>query len=184
MSTPRTPEPGKLVVSIIFRSESEGEKTEQVEKCLAELKNKFGDVDCESRVSEFTRTTYYYKEMGKPLFRVFVSFGKPVARDRLAEIKHLTNAIEKRFADSDGKRCLNIDPGLLTLENLVLASGKNFTHRIYLRDGIFAETTLLFQNKRFNDLPWTYPDYGSAEVKELLGTMRNKLIRALKASSQ
>ena len=182
MSIPRTPEPGKLVVSIIFRGESQGETTDQVEQCLAELKNEFGDIDFESRITEFTYTTYYCKEMGTPLFRVFVSFAEPMARDRLAEIKHITNAIEKRFADSDGRRSLNIDPGLLTLENLILASGKNFTHRIYLRDGIFAETTLLFQNKRFNDLPWTYPDYGSDEVKEMLGNMRKKLVRNLRVS--
>jgi hypothetical protein len=103
-----------------------------------------------------------------------------VDRDRLAEIKLFTNQVEKQFLDPQRGRRVNIDPGLLSLENLVLATGKNFTHRIYLQQGIFAEVTLIFQKGKFVTLPWTYPDYASEEITAILAQIRTQLGADLK----
>jgi hypothetical protein len=98
-----------------------------------------------------------------------------VAFQQLVDIKPITNRVEKQFLDPQGGRRINIDPGLLSMENLVLATGKNFTHRIYLQKGIFAEVTLLFQKGKFVTLPWTYPDYASEETTAILSHIRTQL---------
>jgi len=152
-------------------------------EAISTLSQEFGPVDLLSPTMPFTQTTYYHREMGTPLLRCFLSFAALVPRDRLADIKLFTNGVEKQSCTPTGARLLNIDPGLLSLENLVLATGKNFSHRIYLRDGIFAEVTLLFQNRAFTTLPWTYPDYASPEVMAILLRMRGLLAEGLKNPS-
>lgn len=99
-------------------------------------------------------------------------------QDRLADIKHTTNAIEARFA-ANGRRRVNIDPGYLTMERFVLATGKNFTHRVYLEQGIYADLTLLYQHNDFTPLPWTYPDYAGSEMRHFLLMVRERYVRAL-----
>lgn len=170
----------KLVASLIFRAGSEQEDTPQLTAALAALEEEFGPTDFRSSLMVFNHTDYYNEEMGAVLLRRFVSFKKLVGRDRLAEIKLFTNSLEKKLRDQKERRTINIDPGLLSLENLILASGKNFTHRIYLQQGIFAEVTLLFQNKRFISLPWTYPDYASTEMTAILTEIRNLLLTDLR----
>jgi hypothetical protein len=82
-----------------------------------------------------------------------------VAPDILVKLKHKTNEIEKQHLNEKEGREVNIDPGLLSLSSLILASTKNYSHRVYLDQGIYAEVTLLFKNQQFNPLEWTYPDY-------------------------
>ena len=113
--------------------------------------------------------------MGPSLYRQTASFEELVGSDSLAEIKLFSNEIEKRFAHENHRR-VNIDPGFLTEERFVLATGKNYTHRIYLREGIFADLTLIYQKGSFNVLPWTYPDYRESELLHFLGALRQKLI--------
>lgn len=180
MSTPKTPPPSKLIVSILCRATPLGEEPAELAEAITALTKEFGPHDLLFPTMPFTHTEYYHREMGAPLLRCFLSFAALVARDRLADIKLFTNEVEKRFRSPEGSRVLNIDPGLLSLENLVLATGKNFSHRIYLRDGIFAEVTLLFQNRAFTTLPWTYPDYASPEVTVILLQMRALLAENLK----
>jgi hypothetical protein len=69
---------------------------------------------------------------------------------------------------------VNLDPGLLTPENFILATGKNFSHRVYLGNGVFADLTLVYRNGGFHPLPWTYPDYASEEVRSLLRDLRRE----------
>lgn len=180
MSEPKTPLPVKLVASLIFRAGPKQEDSPQFAAALTALEDEFGPADFHGPLMVFNHTDYYNEEMGASLLRRFVSFKKLVGRDRLAEIKLFTNSLEKKFLDQQGRRTINIDPGLLSPENLVLASGKNFTHRIYLQQGIFAEVTLLFQNKKFIGLPWTYPDYASAEMTAVLTKIRNLLLTDLR----
>jgi hypothetical protein len=175
MSEPQTPLPAKLLVSFIFgNDEKEGEKDFYAKACDL-LVREFGPLDYQSRKLHFQHTSYYASEMGDSLQRCFVSFRELVERDRLADIKLFTNRIEKKFLSHRGGRRVNIDPGLLSLENLVLATGKNFTHRIYLRHGIFAEVTMIFQKGKFVTLPWTYPDYASEEIIAVLAHIRTLL---------
>lgn len=88
-------------------------------------------------------------------------------------VKLMTHDLEQRHA-LDGKRLFNLDPGLLTQERLVLATGKNFAHRIYLGEGIFADLTLVFQNGQWNVLPWTFRDYAGKALQSVLSTMRQR----------
>jgi hypothetical protein len=97
--------------------------------------------------------------MGWPLFRRFVAFRDLIRPESIVEVKLRTNELENAFV-RDGKRSVNIDPGYICLERLVLVTGKNYTHRIYLSKGIYADLTLLFQRGCFRPLPWTYQDYG------------------------
>lgn len=71
---------------------------------------------------------------------------------------------------------MNLDPGLVTPENFILATGKNFSHRIYLRDGVFADLTLVYRKGEYRALPWTYPDYASREIRDLLKGVRAEFL--------
>ena len=82
---------------------------------------------------------------------------------------------------AQGRRRVNIDPGLLLRERFVLATGKNFTHRVYLGQGIYADLTLIYRRDAFQALPWTYPDYTDARLQAFLLRARSKLQRDLKA---
>jgi hypothetical protein len=181
VSVPQIPTPARLLVSIIFSEAGSGSRGDFIKNVIEALTRQFGQADYVSEINLFTQTKYYDQEMGDGLQRVFVSFEKLVPREHLAGIKLLTNSLEKKFARSDGTRCCNLDPGLLTVENFILATGKNFTHRIYLKDGIFSEVTLLFQKGKFRALPWTYWDYAAEPVVEMLTTMRKTLIEELKS---
>lgn len=180
MSEPQKPLPAKLLASIILRAEEKQEEKDLFNKVHDLLVQEFGPLDYQSPLLQFQHTAYYSSEMGEPLQRRFVTFQQLVDRDRLAEIKLFTNQVEKQFLDPQRGRRVNIDPGLLSLENLVLATGKNFTHRIYLQQGIFAEVTLIFQKGKFVTLPWTYPDYASEEITAILSQIRTQLGADLK----
>lgn len=100
---------------------------------------------------------------GGGLEKRFIVFKNPIERAKLADTKIFTNGIEKEFS-VEGKRQINIAPGYLTHASLVLATTKEFPHRIYLKDGIFAEVTLLFKRNGCRSLEWTYPDFKTKET--------------------
>jgi hypothetical protein len=119
----------------------------------------------------FNFTRYYDAEMGAGIRRWLWVFSNLVDRAELARIKCLTNEIEQSYTMGT-KRRVNLDPGLMTLGNFVLATGKNNAHRIYLRDGIFADLTLIFRSGSYRPLEWTYPDYAAAELIGILNRLR------------
>jgi len=133
------------------------------------LKNK---IDFKSDIIDFNYTDYYDEEMGLSLKRRFLSFKKLVRLETLSKVKLETNDIEKRFS-VNGKRSVNIDPGYVDMAKLVLLSTKDYSHRIHIGDGIFAEVTLHYKDKRFNFWPWTYPDYKSEEYARIFDTIRD-----------
>jgi hypothetical protein len=113
----------------------------RVDDVLNALKKDFGEVLLKSEVLPFIHTTYYNKEMGDDLLRQWCAFDNLVVPDVLADMKHRTNEIEESFLNNNGGRKVNIDPGFITLSNLILASTKDFSHRIYIGKGIYAEVT-------------------------------------------
>ncbi len=131
----------------------------------------FGPVDFESPVLDFIQTDYYKKEMGDGLKRQFLSFKRTMALDGLSVVKLKTGRLEKRLS-LGGKRTVNIDPGYLDLAKLILFSTKDYSHRIYLGKGIFAEATLFYKDKSFNPWPWTYPDYRTPAYIEIFNGIR------------
>ena len=178
MSHPETPGPGKLFLSILS---SRWELFE--EELLPALSLRFGRVDFESPFIPLTETDYYNQELGTPIFRRIYTFYPLVELNRLPEIKLVTNSLEQDWLRDD-KRLFNLDPGLLTLERLVLATGKNFTHRIYLDKGIWADLTLIFTKGDWVDLPWTFPDYASEKIKTHLREIRTSYRKQLQKASQ
>ncbi len=152
--------------------------SEVSEELQAVLEKAFGPADLVSASMDFSWTDYYDHEMGEGIKRWFYSFERLVSPVELSKIKVLTNKIEERWAEG-GLRKVNLDPGLLDLNRLILATTKNVGHRIPLQDGIYAEVTLIYMKKDFHPLEWTYPDYRSPEyidiLKEIRLLYRNKL---------
>ena len=138
----------------------------------------FGPVDLNSEIIPFDLTEYYNDEMGSSLWRKFVAF-EPLAGPKvLCEAKHRTNEIEAEIADGfpdDAPRPINIDIGYVAPAKLVLASMKDFSHRVYLGDGVYAEVTLLFRQGRWEPLEWTFPDFALGRYDAFLTAARNRL---------
>ncbi|MGB9720700.1 MAG: DUF4416 family protein [bacterium] len=146
-----------------------------VETALGEFRQMLGNVIKKSEIIPFTHTTYYNKEMGDNLLRQWVLFEKLVSPDLLIEMKHKSNEIEKNFLNKNGGRVINIDPGLISLSNIILASTKNYSHRIYLGKGIYAEVTLIYKDHQFKALEWTYPDYREEKALKFFDECRGVL---------
>jgi len=130
----------------------------QLDTVLASLKRCIGAVEAKSDVFDFSFTEYYCEEMGPDLKKMFVSFNELIDPDALPFLKHRTNDIESDWM-MQGHRQVNLDPGYITGAKLVLASTKDFAHRVYIGDGIYGDNHLRFVHGAFVENPWTYPDY-------------------------
>jgi len=166
--------PLKLIVGFIFKKDISFEQAKRI------LQRHFGKIDFVSQTLAFNHTDYYCDELGQGLKRKFVSFQKLILPQSLTEIKILTNKIENKLS-LKGNRQVNIDPGYLDLAKLVLASTKDFYHRICLGRGIFAEITLFYKNKTFQPWEWTYPDYKTNEYIAVFNQIRKIYASQLKA---
>jgi hypothetical protein len=171
----RTPLPVKLFVGVLT---STPQIMPRVEEGLASL---FGSIDTRSEPFLFDLTHYYDEEMGTPIYRHFFSFTELIDPSAIGRIKEKTNDFESEFAGAM-QRPVNLDPGYLEQSKIVLASTKNFSHRILISGGIYAEVTLLFQNGGWRDLPWTFPDYKSGRYYEFFSALRNLYREQLKAA--
>jgi hypothetical protein len=178
VSRPREPQPVKLIASIL------GADMQAADRLIERLRHAFGDTDYVSEPLKFDFTDYYEPEMGTGLQRRLISFARLIMPDELPAIKLATNQLEDEFAGPDGKRMLNIDPGYIALCHLILATGKAFTHRPYLRAGIYADMTLVYRGGRFQTLEWTFPDYGSEEMIKILTMLRERYFEQLKKLPQ
>ena len=118
--------------------------------------------------------------MGENLVRRFLSMEKLIRPDTLPDIKLAANDIEDGFTEGE-RRLVNIDPGYLSKAHLILATGKGYSHRPYLRDGIYADLTLIYQTRKFCSLPWTYPDYADEKQLLMFGKIRAKYLLQLKS---
>ena len=157
----------KLVCGVLYS------KTVDISRLDSRLQSLFGSIDLKSTAFDFTFTDYYKEEIGSDLLKQFYSFEKLIQPDGLADIKNATISIETDFSIK-GRRTVNLDPGYLEESKLVLASTKNFSHRIYLRDSIWAEVTMRYEKGEFVTHPWTYPDYSQRLAIEFLKEVRGK----------
>ncbi|MFQ6091773.1 MAG: DUF4416 family protein [bacterium] len=150
------------------------------------LQTSFGPTDLESDVFSFTFTDYYAEEMGTELYKQILSFGRLMDKSELAPKKLRANEIEEQFAIRNAQglhRCVNIDPGYVTDSKLVLASTKNFSHRLYIGGGVFAEVTLRYHRTAgFEPLEWTYPDYRTDLVRAFLELVRQRYMEQLRGN--
>jgi hypothetical protein len=166
-------QPVKLIIGFIFKEEN------TLKKAKGLLRRNFGIIDYESQILDFTHTDYYAKEFGKPLKRQFISFAKLIPPENLSQIKITTNIIEQKLSRQE-LRSINIDPGYLNMAKLILASTKDYRHRIYLNRGIYAEITLFYQNKSFTAWEWTYPDYKTADYIAIFNHIREIYAQQIK----
>jgi hypothetical protein len=177
MGTAGTYTPEKLVLAILSPLPGAGEEV------AAAAASSWGPVDLRAGPLPFTWSHYYDSEMGAPLLRSFLSFERLVDPSALAAIKEETNTLEARWT-RDGRRSVNIDPGLLAVSRFTLASTKDTAHRVPLSRGIYAELTLLFAGGGFHALEWTYPDYRSEEYQAVLRQIRAVYKEQLRAAGR
>jgi hypothetical protein len=159
--------PVKLICGVLFNRDFDIQKAD--DKLISIL----GPIDLKSPIFDFIFTDYYAPEMGSNLQKRFYSFERLVMPDMLPDIKNNTIKIEDGFS-IDGNRAVNLDPGYLEESKLVLASTKNFSHRIYLRDNIWAEVTMRYARGKWITHDWTYPDYSQELGIEFLSRARER----------
>jgi hypothetical protein len=181
MGEPTPPSPALLLLAAFSRYEA----------ALAWARNQaseaWGPVALESRRFAFDQTDYYQPTMGPGLEKVFFTFARPFDPGNMPDVKLRTNEWEQVYARQSGHpepRPLNLDPGYLTLGKLVLASTKDFTHRIYLARGIHAEVTLFYRHGRWEPHPWTFADYRRDDYHEFFSACRELLHRRQCQSGQ
>lgn len=173
------PQPVKLIVGMFSREPALFDMAEQ------QMASLWGPIDIHSRLYPFDKTHYYDKEMGPNLIRKFIAFEKLIDPGELAGIKHKTNHLEEQIAASEAGRALgvdrpiNLDSGYIEPSKLVLATTKNFSHRIYIGRSMYAEVTLHYAGG-WKPWPFTFPDYGSGAYDDFLNAARTRLLDQMK----
>ena len=199
----KEPKPVKLIVGILASDERDRapksdssdlgpdptRDTSRVgtQRCLAaareSLSSVLGTIDLASDVWTFDQTDYYLEQIGPQILRQFVSIERLIDPGDLAQIKHQTNAIEQQLAATLAlpfPRPVNLDPGTIEPSKLVLATTKNYAHRIYIGNRMYAEVTLVFDKGQWRPLPYTYPDYHRQEYFDFFSQVRTRLVQQLR----
>jgi hypothetical protein len=166
MGTVRYPAPVKLFCALLVAP------TFSVSEVEATLEQIWGNIVLRSTPMPFTQTTYYRREMGAELTRFYAAFEPLIQSSELAAAKHTAHHLEAIWCTPHRQRQVNIDPGYLDLAKVVLATTKDYVHRLYIGAGIFAEVTLRYQQKSFRPWEWTYPDYRLPETLDFFNRLR------------
>jgi hypothetical protein len=172
-----SPLPAKLFVGILTSL------PETISDIIESLSTRLGPSDARSAAFAFDMTHYYDDEMGSPIVRLFLGFRDLIVPDRIPAIKVTTNELEAAFAASCGnvRRPVNLDPGYLEESKIVLASTKNFYHRILLAGGIYGEVTLHYSGGSWKSFPWSFPDFRSGRDDEFFTQLRRRYREQLAA---
>ena len=176
MSLPKTPPPGILFTSVLYRKGLVS--AEEIKKIWSD---KYGEYEYFEH-PHFPMKRYYSKEMGpqEDMARFFLVSHELRPRETLVE--HKKWCLERESSDHDARK-INWDAGFLTLENLQLATCKNFSHRVFIKDNIYSDLTLIYHGTSFQTLPWSYPDYSHPEIIDFFNKCRDRLHRGLKAQN-
>lgn len=173
----KEPKPAKLIIGILASNY----------QCLhtaAELvTSKLGEADFTSEVWPFDKTDYYKDQTGPRILRKFLSIERLIDPGRLAKIKLRTNKLEQKLAKTLAiplPRPVNLDPGIIEPSKLVLATTKNYSHRIYIGRNMYAEVTLTYDKGRWQPLDHTYPDYRQQCYFDFFEKVRTRLLEQLK----
>ena len=173
----QNPKPVKLIIGILAADEA------SLAAAVKAISKSFGVIDLTSDVWPFTQTDYYKDELGSNALRQFVSIEKLIDPGKLAQIKYDTNSLEQQLADSlklSLPRPVNLDPGFIEPSKLILASTKNFSHRIYIGNRMFAEVTLMYEKGSWRHFEYTFPDYRQSCYQNFLTKVRCRLMEQLK----
>ena len=170
----------KLIVGMLSLDEQLFNESEQA---MVKL---WGPIDVSSEVLPFIYTKYYNKAMGEGLLRKFVAFETLILPEDISTIKHQSNKLELELQDLPEaqalavKRAVNLDPGYVNSSKLVLVTTKDYSHRVYIGNDMYAEATLHYCYEKWNAWPYTYPDYGSGDYDPFLNQARESYIEATK----
>ena len=173
----QNPQPVKLIIGILAANET------ALAEAVKAISKSFGVIDLTSDVWPFTQTDYYKDEIGTNALRQFVTIEKPIDPGKLAKIKHATNKLEQKLAGSlklPLPRPVNLDPGIIEPSKLILATTKNFSHRIYIGNKMFAEVTLIYEKGDWRHFVYTYPDYKEPHYQDFFTKVRTRLMEQLK----
>jgi hypothetical protein len=174
----REPNPVKLIIGILAADKN------SLSAAAEAIEAGFGQIDLHSEIWSFTQTDYYEDQSGLNIVRQFVSFEKLIDPGELADIKHKTNQLEEELAEklkTGFPRPVNLDPGFIEPSKLILASTKNFSHRIYIGKKMYAEVTLCFDKGTWRSLPYTFPDYRQSIYHDFFEKVRKRLLEQLKS---
>ncbi len=166
MAQPASVPPVKLFLATLHRDVA------VLEDAFRMLTDRWGATDFVSPDFPFDVTDYYEKEMGKVLLRRFYSFENLISPEEIVDCKVFCNLVEQRLA-SEGNRTVNLDPGYLDYYKVVLASTKYGGQKIYLRDGIYADMTLVMFKGKWESFAWGFPDFKSGNYDSVLSAIRN-----------
>jgi len=175
----REPNTVKLVVGVLAAN------YQCLNRAADILTDKFGNADFTSEVWPFDKTDYYKDQTGPRILRQFLSIEKLIDPGRLAKIKLRTNKLEQKLAKVLSiplPRPVNLDPGIIEPSKLVLATTKNYSHRIYIGKKMYAEVTLIFDKGGWKPLDYTYPDYRQQCYFDFFEKVRTRLLEQLKSS--
>ena len=173
----QAPKPAKLIIGILAADQ------ECLTAALEAINANFGKTDFTSDVWPFDQTDYYKDQTGPNILRQFVSLEKLIDPGKLAKIKHITNKLEQKLAYSlkmPLPRPVNIDPGIIESSKLALATTKNYSHRIYIGNKMFAEVTLIYEKGNWRNFDYTYPDYREPRYHDFFTKVRTRLLEQLK----
>ena len=173
---PEKPKPIKLFCGLIGAADP-------IERARSLLVERFGEIDLESPELPFNFTDYYRDELGENLSRCWLSFLPLKERAYLATAKHLATKLEADLARG-GKRTVNIDPGYVDDAQVVLSTSKNFSHRIYIGAGYYAEVTLINIHGAFKPNQWTYPDYQTREAIDFFDRARRAYLARVRSAAE
>lgn len=152
-----------------------------IKNIISTLENVFGSTDARSEIIDFSAFTDYYQgEMGDDLKKLWIGLYKLRSPDFLKEMKILTNELEYELSNTRERRKVNLDPGYITHANMIIATTKNYSHRIYIGNGIYGDLHYIYRNKRFEALDWTYPDYRQEKVMNFFVELRRIYLNQLK----
>ncbi len=174
----KQPKPVKLILGILAASRT------CLDRAGVAVESEFGEIDLISEVWPFTHSAYYADEMGADVLRQFVSLARLIAPGQLAQIKHKTNDLERRLAEELAvglPRPVNLDPGIIEPSKLVLATTKNYSHRIYIGNKMYAEVTLIYEGGKWRPFDYTYPDYRQQRYHEFFTEVRKRLLEQLRS---
>ena len=178
MWKPKEPQPVKLIIGILAAN------NQCLHTAIDFLTDKYGRLDFTSDVWPFEKTDYYKEQTGLRILRRFISIEKLIGPGKLAKIKHQTNKLEQKLARALAMplpRPVNLDPGIIEPSKLVLATTKNYSHRIYIGKKMYAEVTLIFDKGKWRALEHTYPDYRQECYFDYFEKVRQRLLEQLKS---
>ena len=156
---PSEPIPVKLFCGVLYSDE------QLLNDSRLLLVEKYGEIDYQGDQFNFEISEYYRPEMGWPIYRRFWAFENLINPNEIARLKIECNEIEDQLTVA-GNRKVNLDPGYMDYDKIVLASAKYNGQKIYLDYGIYADLTLRYEKGEYYPYPWSFPDFKEGQYNQ------------------